>query len=598
MSTHDPNSVRVNKKKLLFPPQLESVFRLNSPLIKSSWFFQILGGLSIVTVGIQVFNHQALSAITLFFLGALISIAVTAWLQNNKTYVELYYSFAIFICGLSLTHAASHFPETTLNFSLLTVLVISCFVFFRLRVKIAWITGFSLIATYGFVVFAVPGIPVYKAFAQTAFLLLIGVVGAGAGYILEYYSRTAFLKGMVLERLSKTIQQKDEKAARELLRANKSLELEILAHIEAESHLRESEEKYRSLVTSLPDGIMIARNDKIAYANPALERLCGYDTGALIGMRSESIFADLPPQESDGLVEIPDVLIRKDGVFLYIEKTVVSIDYRQERALLFSIRDVTEKILARQEKERLRQALGRARKMEALGLMAGGVAHDLNNILAGLVSIPDTMLADLPQDSSMIEPVKIIKESGKQATVMVDDLLMLTRGTRRKPEPVQFNYIVEDYLISPEFRLIANAHPDVSIETQLDPNVSYFEGYGIAIRKIVMNLVSNAVEAVGQNSGKVIIKTQWIQSKNENNPDGPLSTKNSLCFSVEDTGQGIKTKDIDRIFEPFYSKKILGRSGTGLGLSIVWSGVQEHGGHIEVDSLGGRTVFNLYFPIP
>lgn len=190
------------------------------------------------------------------------------------------------------------------------------------------------------------------------------------------------------------------------------------------------------------------------------------------------------------------------------------------------------------KEDALKDALTRANKSLELEILAGGVAHDLNNVLSGLVSGPEAVLRDLPEDSSLKAHVQTIKESGKRALDIAEELLTMVRGSAMVFLPVQLNNIIEDYFLSPEFDMVNNRFPDVKIVKDLDSEL-------------------------------------------------PLMN----------TGQGICSQDIDHIFEPFYSKKVLGKSGTGLGLTIVWNAVHDHNGYIHASSRNSKTYFTLYFPI-
>ena len=408
-----------------------------------------------------------------------------------------------------------------------------------------------------------------------------------------------FLKTALLQQIKKETQKKEEMINNEISRTSNSLMLEILAHTEAEAQLRESEEKYRNLITSLPEGIFIVQERKIVFVNPGMERLTGYNADELIGKDANQLF--LQHQTHDSSIDIMpmDFFIRQNGQKIFIEKSFVEILYGSNPALLFSARDITEKVTATLEKKRLQKELEKAKKMEAFGILAGGVAHDLNNVLSGLSSIPDLLLLDLPEDSPLIEPVKLIKDSSRKAAAIVDELLTLARGSAKNREPVHFNHLVEDYFNSLEFKGLIKNYPDVEIVKNFNPDVPFINASKIHIEKIVMNLVSNAVEAIGKKNGKVILET-GLASFHHQRIKGYEMIENGqfLKFTVMDTGRGISGEDMDRIFEPFYSKKILGRSGTGIGLSIVWNAVHDHKGYIHVSSQKGRTFFTLYFPLP
>ena len=258
--------------------------------------------------------------------------------------------------------------------------------------------------------------------------------------------------------------------------------------------------------------------------------------------------------------------------------------------------DISERVRAEHEKESLQDKLQRSQKMESLGILAGGVAHDLNNVLSGIVSYPELILMDLPEDSKFRKPIETINESGHRAAAIVQDLLTMARGVATPKEPLNLNDIVSDYLNSPEFKKLEHFHPTVMVNTCLDTDLLYMDGSQVHIRKVVMNLVSNASEAI-EDSGNVIISTMNRYLDRPQRGYDLVNTGEYVVLSVSDNGSGISSDDLERIFEPFYTKKVMGRSGTGLGLAVVWNTVQDHRGYIDVASDECGTTFELYFPI-
>ena len=242
------------------------------------------------------------------------------------------------------------------------------------------------------------------------------------------------------------------------------------------------------------------------------------------------------------------------------------------------------------------EKLARAKKMEALGLLAGGVSHDLNNVLSGIVSYPELLLLDLPKDSKLRKPIETIQETGHRAAAIVRDLLTVARGVAITKEPLNLNAIVEDYLLSPEFEKLKRFHPTVTIETNLDTDLFNISGSDAHLRKVVMNLVSNASEAI-EGSGNVIISTMNRYIDRAIRDYDEVHVGEYAVLSVSDGGPGISPDDLERIFEPFYTKKVMGRSGTGLGLAVVWNVVQDLKGYLNVISDENGTTFELYFPI-
>lgn len=460
-----------------------------------------------------------------------------------------------------------------------------------------WLLRIGLILFFGVYIrlqfYHVKGFSFLILFFFITFIILM------VGYIIEYQARMLFLKSSLLQQLKKETEKKEDLKNNEIFRTKNSLMLEILAHTEAEAQLKQSEEKYRNLVTSLPEGIFIVQDRKIVFVNPGMEKLTGWDADELIGKNVDLLF--LKHQISDPGIDIlpMDFFIRQNGQKIFIEKSFVEILYGLNPALLFSVRDITEKITATLEKNRLQKELEKAKKMEAFGILAGGVAHDLNNVLSGLSSIPDLLLMDLPKDSHQVEQVKLIKESGRKALSIVDELLTLARGSAKIRGPVQFNSLVEDYLNSLEFMGLIGNYPDVEIVKNYDSGLPLLTASKIHMQKIIMNLISNAVEAVGKKKGRVALETGLASFNHQRIKGYEIIEKGQfLRFTVMDTGHGISGEDMDHIFEPFYSKKVLHRSGTGLGLSIVWNAVHDHKGYIHVSSTKGRTFFTIYFPLP
>ncbi len=258
--------------------------------------------------------------------------------------------------------------------------------------------------------------------------------------------------------------------------------------------------------------------------------------------------------------------------------------------------EIVERKQAEEEQARLQQQLKQAEKMEAIGKLAAGVAHDLNNILTGLVSYPELLLMDLPEDSQLREPIAAIRQSGIKAAAVVQDLLSMARQGVTEQEVVNLNTIIGDYLASPEFRQLQADHPHVRLDADLQESLLNIKGSAVHLSKMLMNLLINACEA-NLTAGGVLISTR------DRYIDRPLDAYERIeegeyaVLSVADTGVGIEAADLKNIFEPFFTKKKLGRSGTGLGMTLIWSTVKDHGGFIDIRSVEGEgTTFDLYFP--
>ncbi|MCK4836849.1 MAG: response regulator, partial [Candidatus Aminicenantes bacterium] len=250
------------------------------------------------------------------------------------------------------------------------------------------------------------------------------------------------------------------------------------------------------------------------------------------------------------------------------------------------------------EKFELKEKLQRSEKMEALGRLAGGVAHDLNNVLNAIVGYPDLILNKIPDDSQLRRLISLIRKSGEKAAAIVDDLLTLARRGVPIKEVVSLNLLVDDYLKSPECKKLLHYHPKVKLKTYIEDDIFRIKGSLIHLAKMIMNLISNAAEAMIEGGDLNISVSNYYIDRPKKLYDGIINEGNYVLLKVTDCGVGISSKDLTKIFEPFYSKKVMGRSGTGLGMAVVWGTVKDHKGHIHIRSKeGAGTTFEVYLPI-
>ena len=371
--------------------------------------------------------------------------------------------------------------------------------------------------------------------------------------------------------------------------------------------LLESEEKYRDMFENVSDFLYSHELDgQIIETNNTFKESTGFSEDALSAMNIKDL---IPPEYREqfssylhrviasGHAEGITQILTQNGSHLVIEfKNSAIVEDGKPVGIRGSARDITDRWNSDKERKRLEEMLDRAKKMEAMGTLAGGVAHDLNNILSGIVSYPELMLLDLPPDSEMREPVKIIMESGQKASAMVQDLLTMARRGVTSTEVLNLNDLIYTYLNSPECREIQKYHPGVIFRVHTDSNLLNIEGSSIHLLKAIMNLVSNAAEAMPE-GGELTIrsKNQYVDQSFKGFDE--VTEGDYTVLSVADTGIGISEEDQKHIFEPFYTKKIMGRSGTGLGMSVVWSTVKDHKGQIDIISASeAGTTIRLFFP--
>ncbi|CAB1060932.1 sensory box histidine kinase/response regulator [Olavius sp. associated proteobacterium Delta 1] len=412
----------------------------------------------------------------------------------------------------------------------------------------------------------------------------------------------------VLEKVNYELEVRVNLRTNELEKTNAELLTEITQRKWANSALRESEQRFRTIFHTSPDAVNINRmNGEFVEINEGFTTLTGYLRPDVLGKSSKEI-------QIWAIVEDRKMVVSELNKYGYadnfesefrcktgeIKPGLISariIDLNGENHILTITRDISRWKKVEEDKKKLEFKLLRAQKMEAIGTLAGGVAHDLNNILSGIVSYPDLLLMDLPEDSPLAGPLTTIQQSGFKAAAIVQDLLTLARRGVSISEVVNLNGIISEHLASPEFEKIKNFHPRLKVKTALETALLNISGSPVHLSKTVMNLVSNAAEAM-PSGGTIFISTQnrYIDKPIEGYDE--IEEGDYVLLKISDTGIGIRPEDKERIFEPFYTKKVMGRSGTGLGMAVVWGTVKDHKGYIDLKSTEGEgTTFTLYYPV-
>lgn len=392
---------------------------------------------------------------------------------------------------------------------------------------------------------------------------------------------------------------------------------DITERKQAEKTLQESQRRLADIIEFFPDATLIIDKDgKIIAWNRAMEALTGIRKENMIGKGNceyslplygdrRSMLIDLvlhPDREREKqyttIQRVGDVLfgeaftpnLPSGDVHLSATASVLRDSKGEVIAAIECIRDNTER-------KRMEERLNRAEKMESLGTLAGGVAHDLNNVLGVLVGYSELIREELPANSSLTKYADNLLQSSMRASAIIQDLLTLARRGVTVSEVVDLNRLVFDCLRTPEFEKLKSYHPKVKIWTELEDGLLNIKGSPIHLGKTIMNLVSNASEAI-YDHGEVTVRTE---NRYLDKPIRGYDTMQEGDYSlliVSDTGIGISANDLGKIFEPFYTKKVMGRSGTGLGLAVVWGTVMDHNGYIDVQSEEGKgTIFTLYFPV-
>jgi len=381
---------------------------------------------------------------------------------------------------------------------------------------------------------------------------------------------------------------------------------DVTEHKKADEALKESEQKYRRLFEHSNDAIFISCLDgTITDVNRSACTMLGYTYDELMDMRVFELHPEeeletsrqaLEQIQTTHMVRFDSRLQRRDGSLIDVEISARVID--DDNGIIEGIvHDISRRKQGEQERRELEARLHRARKMEALGALASGVAHDLNNILWGLVSYPDVILTDLPEGDPLREHVIMIQRSGEKAVSIVQDLLALARRGVTATEVLNINDVIRDYLESPEYLDIKGQHHEIQWNIMYERKLSNIVGSPLNIRKTVMNLVINAIEAM-KGGGTISVSTSGVTVDEQIRGYEEIPAGKYAVITVSDEGEGISSENMERIFEPFFTTKVMERSGTGLGMAVVWGTVKDHNGFIDVESGDeAGTRFSLYFPV-
>ncbi len=363
---------------------------------------------------------------------------------------------------------------------------------------------------------------------------------------------------------------------------------------------------FQTLIDTIPNPIFYKDTEGLYLGcNRAFETYIGLKKNKLIG---KSVYDIAPEHLAVTYQKADEKLFREKGTQIYeaavkysdgsihdvIFNKAVFLNKKGAVAGMVGVMvDITEKKQAENEKKDLLDKLYQAQKSEAIGNLSAGIAHDFNNILSGILG--SSQLAKLYTNNLQEvdnELDKIIKGTHRAAD-LVQQILTFSRQSEYKKQPLKVSILVKEVL-----KLIRASIPStIKIKEKIDSKAMIMADLG-RIHQVIMNLCTNAYQAMGETGGVLTVGTRKIQvSHGDSIPNLNLLPGNYLVLEVSDNGRGIAPKDMDKIFDPYFTKKTPD-SGTGLGLSVVHGIVEEHKGHIKVSSkLGRGSLFQVFFPI-
>ncbi len=380
---------------------------------------------------------------------------------------------------------------------------------------------------------------------------------------------------------------------------------DITKRKKAEQAIQESEKRYRELFNSISD--IIYTHDlqgRFISVNRATAETIGYGMDELVGMPigdlmkpkfRESFYSQyLTEVKREGHSEGISIYLGRDGAEHFVEyRSILVQRENQEPYVSGSGREVTDRVLAEREMRQLEEQLMQSQKMEAMGTLAGGVAHEFNNILMGIGGYTQLLAAKKGLDPEVADYLKRIEESNKRAANLTNTMLNFSRRETGDKVPVDMNQVVEGVR-----SLLGQTLPvKVQVELDLSPELPLLMANPNQLEQVLLNLAVNACDAMPQ-GGNITIATRQ-RSLDQGACAGQLESSSSsyLELAVSDTGQGMSLEVLDRVFEPFFTTKEPGK-GTGLGLSVVYSVIENHGGKIKASSSPGQgSTFRICLPI-
>jgi PAS domain S-box-containing protein len=363
--------------------------------------------------------------------------------------------------------------------------------------------------------------------------------------------------------------------------------------------LRESEERMRLLIEVSPIGIMMVQQRRYWYVNPSLVRMFGYAGAAdIVGKPVEALCVPHDrvkfEQSVDSVLTGDKVVhgleiegLKSDGHSVELAVWLTSTEFSEQPALLGFLIDISEQ-------KALRSQLLHAQKMEALGTLAGGIAHDFNNILFVMMGFAELAMESVSKDSRPFHDLERVMQAAERARYMVQQILTFSRQTEQEKKPIQISPIVKEAV---KF-LRASIPATIEIRETIGSDLGMILADPTQIHQVLMNLCTNAAHAMRKNGGVLEITMDGLEI-GSNSPTGHLELNPGkyLRLTVSDSGHGMPTEVIDRIFEPYFTTKKPGE-GTGLGLAVVHGIVKSHGGDIGAWSKPGQgSTFSAYFPI-
>jgi PAS domain S-box-containing protein len=388
------------------------------------------------------------------------------------------------------------------------------------------------------------------------------------------------------------------------LRETEALSIIISRLKKTEASLKESERKLRHIIEHSNELFYLHDTDhNLVYVSPQCIDFFGY-TPEELKVKWMELMTESPINQKgleitqkaiqSGEKQDPYMLEgrKKDGrnILLEIEESPVKDENGKVILIAGAARDITASKRAEEEKEKLEARLRQSQKMEAVGTLAGGIAHDFNNILSIILGNSELAIRDVPERHPARESIDEIRKACLRAKDVVRQLLSFGRKSELQLIPLDIGTILME-----SFRMIRSSMPsNIEIRQSLHEDIWATLGDPTQINQILINLSTNAADAIGDAGGVLSVSLENIEIACRN-PELNLEPGRYVKLTISDTGVGISEEHMDRIFDPYYTTKEVGR-GTGMGLTVVHGIIETHKGRIKVSSKSGKgTAFEIYF---
>ncbi|UCF91969.1 MAG: PAS domain S-box protein [Desulfobacterales bacterium] len=617
-STTSPTTeFNLNLFTLSFPPETEKAFQkeyftksirhVRIALLLAIFMYGIFGILD-AWIAPEV-KHTLWLIRYAIFLPSAFAVFLFSFSRQFEAYMQLSIAAVIMMAGFGIIGMilVAPYPGHTSYYAGLILVSIYGYTFFKLRFIWATLASWTIVLAYECAAGWLIENPVPIFLNNNFFFLAGNIIGMSACYSIELYARKDFVNTGLLEsekRKAKAFNRELEKRVADrtaqLVVANDYLKQEIEERKRAEIAARASEERFKNLSENSPEIIYTLNCDgTFSYVNPAWQKVLGHAPTDVIG----KYFVDFVPAKDtkkyvrlfkrirdirETITDITGTLVHKNGAMhLFSLSGSPNLDSQGEViGMVGFLKDITEQ-------QKLQTQLLQAQKMESIGTLAGGVAHDFNNILSAIIGYSELAELDVCDPTKVKENLKEILKASQRAKELVQQILSFSRQDEEALKPVEIELIVKEAL-----KLLRASLPStIEIRLHVDPKPGIIEADPTQIHQLLMNLCTNAAFAMNDEGGVLEVSLNKVLI------DTPLTTRyldivpgTYTRLTVRDTGHGMPPLVLEKIFDPYFTTKKKGK-GTGLGLAVVHGIVQRHRGGIGVESAPGKgTTFHVYFP--